>query len=396
RIMRFSPAENLIYVSTYSPTQTKEYPNEVTENNFTLPYAMSSSGPFSVIGTASAAAGANATVAWNGLADGTAYEWYAVADDGNKQATSPVWSFTTANAQPACYTLTLSHTGSGSDPTADPSNSSGCPTGSYLAGATVSLSDAAPAAHWHVAGWSGTDADNSTATGNTLTMPAANHTAGVTYAQNEYTLTIVSANGTVARNPAQATYHDGDVVQLTATPDTGWTFASWSGDLTGTTNPAPLTIHGDATVTASYTRVRYPLTVARSGNGTGYVTSSPAGIDCGATCTANYDSNTLVTLDAVSALGSTFSGWSGEGCTGTGTCQVTMDGAKSVTANFTLGTNVLSVSLAGTGGGSVSSEPAGIACGADCSEDYGYNTLVTLTATPDSTSTFDGWSGAGC
>ncbi|MCB0051220.1 MAG: hypothetical protein KDE24_16930, partial [Caldilinea sp.] len=67
------------------------------------------------------------------------------------------------------------------------------------------------------------------------------------------------------------------------------------------------------------------------------VTSSPAGINCGATCTANYDSDTLVTLDAVSALGSTFSGWSGEGCTGTGACQVTMDGAKSVTANFTLG-----------------------------------------------------------
>ncbi|MCW5844141.1 MAG: tandem-95 repeat protein, partial [Caldilinea sp.] len=396
RIMRFSPAENLIYVSTYSPTQNKEYPNEVTENNFTLPYAMSSSGPFSVIGTASAAAGANATVAWNGLADGTAYEWYAVASDGNKQATSPIWSFTTANAQPACYTLTLSHTGSGSDPAADPSNSSGCPSGSYLAGATVSLSGAAPAAHWHIAGWSGTADNNSTAGGNTLTMPAANHTAGVTYAQNEYTLTIVSANGTVARNPAQLTYHDGDDVSLTATPASGWSFTEWSGALTGSANPATLTIHGDATVTANYTRIRYPLTVARSGNGTGYVTSSPAGINCGATCTANYDSDTLVTLDAVSALGSTFSGWSGEGCTGTGACQVTMDGAKSVTANFTLGTNVLSVSLAGSGGGSVSSYPAGIVCGADCSEDYGYNALVSLTATPDSTSTFDGWSGAGC
>ncbi|MCB0152236.1 MAG: hypothetical protein KDE01_31835, partial [Caldilineaceae bacterium] len=278
RIMRFSPAENLIYVSTYSPTQNKEYPNEVTENNFTLPYAMSSSGPFSVIGTASAAAGANATVAWNGLADGTAYEWYAVASDGNKQATSPIWSFTTANAQPACYTLTLSHTGSGSDPAADPSNSSGCPSGSYLAGATVSLSGAAPAAHWHIAGWSGTADNNSTAGGNTLTMPAANHTAGVTYAQNEYTLTIVSANGTVARNPAQLTYHDGDDVSLTATPASGWSFTEWSGALTGSANPATLTIHGDATVTANYTRIRYPLTVARSGNGTGYVTSSPAGI----------------------------------------------------------------------------------------------------------------------
>lgn len=55
---------------------------------------------------------------------------------------------------------------------------------------------------------------------------------------------------------------------------------------------------------------------------------------------------------------------------------------------------VLSVIKTGTGDGSVSSVPAGIDCGGDCSEIYQTNTIVTLTATPDDGSAFDGWSGA--
>jgi hypothetical protein len=44
-------------------------------------------------------------------------------------------------------------------------------------------------------------------------------------------------------------------------------------------------------------------------------------------------------------------------------------------------------------GGSVKSNPAGIDCGTDCNEPYNQGTTVTLTASPDSTSTFAGWSG---
>ena len=54
----------------------------------------------------------------------------------------------------------------------------------------------------------------------------------------------------------------------------------------------------------------------------------------------------------------------------------------------------LTVTKAGTGSGTVTSNPAGINCGADCSEAYNQGTSVTLTATPDSGSTFTGWSGA--
>jgi hypothetical protein len=53
----------------------------------------------------------------------------------------------------------------------------------------------------------------------------------------------------------------------------------------------------------------------------------------------------------------------------------------------------LSISKAGTGGGTVTSNPAGISCGGDCSEYYSANTSVTLTASPVSGSMFGGWSG---
>jgi hypothetical protein len=70
--------------------------------------------------------------------------------------------------------------------------------------------------------------------------------------EDGYTLTITSAKGTVIKDPDKATYHEGDVVQLTATPATGWRFSKWSGGLTGATNPASITIHGNTSITANY------------------------------------------------------------------------------------------------------------------------------------------------
>ena len=54
----------------------------------------------------------------------------------------------------------------------------------------------------------------------------------------------------------------------------------------------------------------------------------------------------------------------------------------------------LSVTLAGTGSGTVISTPAGLDCGATCDASFGATTTVSLTATPDSNSAFSGFSGA--
>ncbi|GMR20311.1 MAG: hypothetical protein BMS9Abin36_0906 [Gammaproteobacteria bacterium] len=59
-------------------------------------------------------------------------------------------------------------------------------------------------------------------------------------------------------------------------------------------------------------------------------------------------------------------------------------------------TYTLAVTKTGCGTGTVTSSPGGVSCGADCSEDYDSGASVTLTATPDASFTFEGWSGAGC
>ncbi len=64
------------------------------------------------------------------------------------------------------------------------------------------------------------------------------------------------------------------------------------------------------------------------------MTSSPAGINCGSTCSAQFDQGTQVTLSANPAPGSAFAGWSGGGCSGTGSCQVQLNTDKTVTASF--------------------------------------------------------------
>ncbi|MBK9950681.1 MAG: hypothetical protein IPP10_03890 [Candidatus Competibacteraceae bacterium] len=139
----------------------------------------------------------------------------------------------------------------------------------------------------------------------------------------------------------------------------------------------------------------YALTVSKSGSGT--VSSSPAGINCGSDCSENYAGGTNVTLNAVPAAGSTFAGWSGA-CTGTAACAVTMNAAKNVTATFKAQTTsakyTLTVTKAGSGAGTVVSNPAGVNCGSACSYGFASGTNVTLTATPASGSTFAGWSGA--
>ncbi len=54
----------------------------------------------------------------------------------------------------------------------------------------------------------------------------------------------------------------------------------------------------------------------------------------------------------------------------------------------------LTVAKAGTGTGTVTSDLGGVACGAVCASDVSETSTVTLTATADAGSTFDGWSGA--
>ena len=218
----------------------------------------------------------------------------------------------------------------------------------------------------------------------------------------DFTLTVTAAGngtGTIASSPAgidcgadcTESLPSGTVVTLTPTAGVSSTFVGWSGACSGN-GTCSVTLNANATVTANFA-LEYSLVVALGGNGSGFVTSSPSGISCGTDCSEAYDPNTMVTLTGLAVAGSNFEGWSGSGasnCTSNAPCVVTLDAAKMVTATFSLDKHALSVLSAGNGSGVVSSTPIGINCGSDCSEAYDFNSMVTLTATPNTGSTFGG------
>jgi len=188
-------------------------------------------------------------------------------------------------------------------------------------------------------------------------------------------------------------YPNGTVVTLSAAANSGSFFAGWSGGGCSGTGACTVTINADTTVTARFELIAYSLGVSRTGAGSGSVSSNPAGISCGTDCSETYSGGTPVTLTATPANNSTFAGWTGGGCTGIGTCSVNLTANTAVSARFDLITFPVTVSRAGSGTGTVTSNPAGISCGTDCSEPYVSGSSVTLTAVASAGSILTGWSG---
>jgi uncharacterized repeat protein (TIGR02543 family) len=170
---------------------------------------------------------------WSGALSGSANPAN-ILMNGNKTVTA---TFTQIQ-----YTLTINIVGSGTV-TRNPN------LATYPAGTSVLLT-ANAGTGWTFTGWSG-DLNGST-NPDTITMDS-DKTVTATFTAIQYTLTInIVGSGTVTKNPDQATYQYGDVVQLTAQADTNWNFDSWSGDLSGSTNPGTITISGNQTVTANF------------------------------------------------------------------------------------------------------------------------------------------------
>ena len=84
-----------------------------------------------------------------------------------------------------------------------------------------------------------------------------------------YVLTTISNHGTVARIPDKANYTSGEVVQLIAQADAGWTFESWSGDATDTTLTISVTMDSNKTITANYIQNLHKLLLPLIANGSG-------------------------------------------------------------------------------------------------------------------------------
>ena len=302
--------------------------------------------------------------------------------------------------------LTVALSGNGTGSVA--SNPSGISCGktctaSFDLGTAVTLT-ATAATNSTFAGWTGAcSGANSSCT---VTLSASEQvTAIFNLIQSAPVLTVVpvgTGSGTVSSTPSginckpscNATFNSGTQVTLTATSASNSSFAGWTGGPCNAIS-APIctfTLTTSQQVTATFNVAQAVLSVSVGGSGTGTVTSSPSGINCGPTCSASFATGTLVTLTESPGQNSTFAGWGGP-CTGTNpTCQVTLSASQQVTATFS--GPILSVTLPGTGTGTITSNPAGISCEPTCSAGFPPSTQVTLTETPGANSTFGGWGGA--
>ncbi|MBE0422862.1 MAG: DUF3494 domain-containing protein [Lutibacter sp.] len=124
----------------------------------------------------------------------------------------------------------------------------------YNHGASVVLTPTA-ATGYEFTSWSG----DATGTNNPLTvLMDGNKNITANFSPIGFTLNVTAVNGTVTKNPDQLTYTNGDNVVLTATPDSGYEFTSWSGDATGTNNPLTVLMDGNKNITANFTAIVQP------------------------------------------------------------------------------------------------------------------------------------------
>ena len=107
------------------------------------------------------------------------------------------------------------------------------------------------------AGWGGDASGNANPLAVTMDGSKA---ITATFTQDEYTLDVSTVgSGSVEKQPNLAAYPSGTAVTLTASADTGWAFAGWSGDASGDTNPLSVTMDASKAITATFTEDGAPV-----------------------------------------------------------------------------------------------------------------------------------------
>ncbi len=258
-------------------------------------------------------------------------------------------SSVTATFEPTPRTLTVTKAGTGDGTIQCKFNggAAGACTSPKPNGTTVEII-ATPNGSSTFTGFSGgTGSISCTGPGNCSFTLNANSTVTATFTLIQRTLTVTKAgtgDGTIqckfnggAAGACTSPKPSGTTVEIIATANAGSTFAGYSAgtgsiSCTGTGN-CSFTLNANSAVTATFNLTpvveEFALTVVKAGSGSGSVTCD------GGACAAKYAKGTKVALAASAASGSTFSGWSGGGCSGTGGCTVTIEADTTVTATFT-------------------------------------------------------------
>ena len=192
-----------------------------------------------------------------------------------------------------------------------------------------------------------------------------------------YTITVSAGEGGSV-DTLGGTYPEGTVLTITATPDAEYLFDGWSGTEISTSNPLNVILTGNESVVANFVKKQYDLALSIEGEGTVEEVVTKTGKE--------YASGSEVELTAIPAEGWMFNGWTGDLETIDNPVNITIDEAKSVTANFIRKTYELTVNIEGEG---TVTEQVVVA-----PSQYEFETQVELTANPAEGWEFSNWSGA--
>ena len=235
--------------------------------------------------------------------------------------------------------------------------------GTFQEGSSITLTATANSGytfdHWQ---------DGNTDNPRTITV-TQNATYTAYFTQDEYTINVYASPSNGGSVTGGGTYHYGETITLTATPNSGFEFAGWDDGIS--TNPRTITVTGNANYTAIFNEVGatyYTVNTSVSPAGAGSVTGG-----------GTFEEGTVIVLEAVANMGYTFSHWNDGNTSNPRT--VTVTGNISFTAYFNQNSYTITVvanpSNAGlvTGGGS-----------------YHYGDYAMLYATAYSGYDFVGWS----
>jgi uncharacterized repeat protein (TIGR01451 family) len=203
-------------------------------------------------------------------------------------------------------------------------------------------------------------------------------------------LMISSTEGGSVTTPGEGefSYVVDTVVDLVASPDPGYKFVNWSGDVSSIAD-----IHDASTNVTMYEW--YSITANFEPEGSGYsltISSTEGGsVIAPGQGTYIHAASTVVELVAQPSEGYQFMKWTGDVSTIAGiyaaSTTITMNADYSITANFQAISPIkYRLTLSGTTGGSVTSPGEGTFT-------YDEGTVVTLVATPDPGYRFTSWLG---
>ncbi|MFC2001607.1 hypothetical protein ACFLUZ_03770 [Chloroflexota bacterium] len=196
-------------------------------------------------------------------------------------------------------------------------------TSDFPSGSSVVL-EAIPASGYRFDNWNGDLADTINPTSIDITC---NKNITANFSQVKHTLTMqVSGSGSVTPITGTHVYSQGTIVSIKATPDNGWQFDGWTGDVSDTSSATTtVTMVLDKTVAANFSQVKHTLTMQVSGGGS----ATPI------TGTHVYSDGAVVSVTAIPDNGWQFDGWTGDvSDANSATTTVIMALDKTVAANF--------------------------------------------------------------